>query len=211
LKRLLVFFALFAAPACNVIPAHQSALASAVPSVVKLHITDSGGICSGVILDAAKGRVVSNKHCVSQDPDRVYPVTLHDGRTTTAKVVGVSKDIDIAVFEIAERSGLTQARVATTPPVLGDQVYAVGHPYGFEWSVSRGIVSFVSRTIPEYGRYIQTDAAVNPGNSGGALFNEEGALIGIPSMGRVAFGGAQIGLNFAISIADALAAIHLIG
>jgi serine protease Do len=211
LKKLLAVVVTFAVVSCGFLPRHQSALASAVPSVVLLHITDSGGVCSGVIVDADKGHVISNKHCVSGDPEKVYPVALHAGRETTATVVAVSPDIDIAVFEIAEREGLTQARVADVPPVVGDRVYAVGHPYGFEWSVTSGIVSYVTRAIPEYGRYIQTDAPVNPGNSGGALFNESGELIGIPSMGRVAFGGAQIGLNFAISIADALAVVLLIG
>lgn len=191
---------------CQSTPERANSVASAMATVVKIKIGDEG-LCSGVIIDARRGLVVSNRHCVSIDDKMVYEVELHDGRTGTATVVGTSKVRDIAVFRISIVEGLREAVIATEPLRAGDWVFAIGHPHGLHWSVSLGIVSYVKRNIPDWGDYMQIDTAVNPGNSGGGLFNERGELVGIPSMGRVAFGGAQIGLNFAISVEDALASV----
>ena len=153
---------------------------------------------SGFIV-SADGLVLTNAHVVA-DASKVT-VRLTDGRELEAKVIGVDKKTDIAVLRI-DAKGLPTVKIgnpATTR--VGEWVVAIGSPYGFENTVTAGIVSAKSRSLPDenYVPFIQTDAAVNPGNSGGPLFNLAGEVIGINAQIYSRSGGYQ-GLSFAIPI-----------
>ena len=134
---------------------------------------------SGVIV-SEQGLVLTSRHIIS-DADEIL-VLLHDGRSGLARVIGSDADTDLAVLEIdldrlqaIELGNPDQTRV-------GDIVLAIGNPYGFGHSVSQGIVSAVGRyglRLSTYEDFIQTDAAINRGNSGGALVDTEGRLLGI--------------------------------
>ncbi len=156
------------------------------------------GVGSGFIIDP-NGIVLTNAHVVD-GADNVN-VKLTDKREFTAKVLGVDKTTDIAVLKIDAKN---LPAVKTGDPAqtkVGSWVVAIGQPFGFENTVTSGIVSAKSRALPEdsYVRFIQTDAAVNPGNSGGPLFNLKGEVIGINSQIFSRSGGSQ-GLAFAIPI-----------
>jgi len=136
------------------------------------------GVGSGFIIDP-NGIVLTNAHVVD-GADNVN-VKLTDKREFTAKVLGVDKTTDIAVLKIDAKN---LPAVKTGDPgetKVGSWVVAIGQPLGFENTVTSGIVSAKSRALPEdsYVRFIQTDAAVNPGNSGGPLLNRQGQVIGI--------------------------------
>jgi serine protease Do len=153
---------------------------------------------SGFIIDP-NGIVLTNAHVV--DGASNVNVKLTDKREFTAKVLGVDKTTDIAVLKIDAKN---LPAVKTGDPAqtkVGSWVVAIGQPFGFENTVTSGIVSAKSRALPEdsYVRFIQTDAAVNPGNSGGPLFNLKGEVIGINSQIFSRSGGSQ-GLAFAIPI-----------
>ncbi|MGH8174548.1 MAG: Do family serine endopeptidase [Rhodanobacteraceae bacterium] len=152
---------------------------------------------SGVIVDATKGYVLTNNHVVEGADD--IAVTVPDGRTVKAKVLGTDPDTDLAVLEIpAER--LTALPIADSSKLrVGDFVVAVGDPFALGQSVSSGIVSALGRTGLGSGvqNFIQTDASINPGNSGGALVNLRGELIGINSK-ILSPSGGNIGIGFAI-------------
>ena len=156
---------------------------------------------SGVIVDAARGLVLTNNHVV-EDADEVS-VTLADGRTLTAEFVGNDADTDIALMRIPAQN-LTAIPVANSDRLqIGDFVVAVGNPFGVGQTVTSGIVSAVGRNnLPGAGfqNFIQTDASINPGNSGGALVNLNGELVGINTASfnpRGSMAG-NIGLGFAI-------------
>ncbi len=160
--------------------------------------TPSRGEGSGFIV-SADGIVLTNAHVVADASE--VTVRLTDGREFKAKVVGSDQKTDIAVLRIDARN-LPTVRIgnpATTR--VGEWVVAIGSPYGFENTVTAGIVSAKSRSLPDgtYVPFIQTDAAVNPGNSGGPLFNLAGEVIGINSQIYSRTGGYQ-GLAFAIPI-----------
>ena len=158
----------------------------------------SRGEGSGFIV-SADGVVLTNAHVVA-DASTVT-VRLTDGRDFVAKVVGVDPKTDIAVLRI-EAKGLPTVRIGNpTNTRVGEWVVAIGSPYGFENTVTAGIVSAKSRSLPDgtYVPFLQTDAAVNPGNSGGPLFNLAGEVIGINSQIYSRTGGYQ-GLSFAIPI-----------
>ncbi len=153
---------------------------------------------SGFIV-SADGVVLTNAHVVA-DANKVT-VRLTDGRELVAKVVGIDKKTDVAVLRI-DAKGLPTVKIGNPAATrVGEWVVAIGSPYGFENSVTAGIVSAKSRALPEenYVPFIQTDAAVNPGNSGGPLFNLAGEVIGINSQIYSRTGGYQ-GLSFAIPI-----------
>src|SRR4051812_22304181 len=153
---------------------------------------------SGVIIDAAKGYVVTNNHVVEGADD--ISVTLHDGRTLAAKLVGTDPDTDVAVIQIPAEN-LSAIPVADSSKVrMGDFVIAVGDPFGVGQSATSGIVSGVNRTGlggRGFQNFIQTDAPINPGNSGGALVNLRGELVGINSQIYSTSGGSN-GIGFAI-------------
>lgn len=160
------------------------------------------GMGSGFIV-SADGTILTNAHVV-EDADEVT-VKLNDKREFKAKVLGADKASDVAVLKI-DAKDLPFVRVGTSAPTkVGEWVLAIGSPFGFESSASAGIVSAKSRSLPDgsYVPFIQTDVAVNPGNSGGPLFNMNGEVIGINSQIYSRSGGYQ-GLSFAIPIEVAM-------
>ena len=156
------------------------------------------GVGSGFIV-SADGVILTNAHVV--DGADEVDVKLTDKREFTAKVLGVDKTTDIAVLKIAARD-LPYVRIGDPKATkVGEWVVAIGQPFGFENTVTAGIVSAKSRSLPgdSYVPFIQTDAAVNPGNSGGPLFNLKGEVIGVNSQIFSRSGGFQ-GLAFAVPI-----------
>jgi serine protease Do len=156
------------------------------------------GVGSGFIV-SADGVILTNAHVV--DDAEEVSVKLTDKREFTAKVLGVDKTTDIAVLKI-QASGLPYVKVGDPKTTkVGEWVVAIGQPFGFENTVTSGIVSAKSRSLPgdSYVPFIQTDAAVNPGNSGGPLFNLKGEVIGVNSQIFSRSGGFQ-GLAFAVPI-----------
>ena len=153
---------------------------------------------SGVIVDAAKGYVLTNNH-VTQGADDIE-VTLHDNRTVKARVIGSDPDTDLTVLQIPAENLQALTLAASKNLRVGDFVVAVGDPFGLGQTVTSGIVSALDRTGLSRGGYqnfIQTDASINPGNSGGALVNLRGELVGINSM-IFSPSGASVGIGFAI-------------
>ncbi|HEY3589172.1 MAG TPA: serine endoprotease DegP [Buttiauxella sp.] len=154
---------------------------------------------SGVIIDAAKGYVVTNNHVV--DNATKIQVSLSDGRKFEAKVVGKDPRSDIALLQLQDPKNLTAIKMADSDALrVGDYTVAIGNPYGLGETVTSGIVSALGRTglnIENYENFIQTDAAINRGNSGGALVNLNGELIGI-NTAILAPDGGNIGIGFAI-------------
>jgi serine protease Do len=160
------------------------------------------GLGSGFIV-SDDGYIITNAHVV-ENADAVT-VRLTDRREFKAKVIGKDKQTDIAVLKIEGR-GLPTVKLGKSADAnVGEWVAAIGSPFGFENSVSAGIVSAKNRPLPDssYVNFIQTDVAVNPGNSGGPLFNLAGEVIGINSQIYSRSGGFQ-GISFAIPIEVAL-------
>lgn len=154
---------------------------------------------SGVIIDAANGIVVTNHHVI--DGGRAFTVDLPDGRFFDAELVGADEATDIAVLRV-RGTGLVQvSQVDSDELRTGDLAFAVGYPLGLDQTLTMGVVSGLNRT----GRgdtiedYIQTDAAVNSGNSGGPLLDSRGRLIGInTSILSGSMGGGNDGIAFAV-------------
>jgi serine protease Do len=156
------------------------------------------GLGSGFIVEA-DGVILTNAHVVD-GADEVR-VRLSDRREFKGKVLGVDHPSDIAVVKI-DAKGLPVVKLGDPAKVrVGEWVLAIGSPFGFENTATVGIVSATSRSLPDgtYVPFIQTDAAVNPGNSGGPLFNMRGEVIGINSQIYSRTGGYQ-GIAFAIPI-----------
>jgi serine protease Do len=156
------------------------------------------GLGSGFIV-RSDGVVLTNAHVVS-DADEVT-VKLTDKREFKAKVVGIDKLSDVAVLKI-DAENLPTVKIGNPQEArVGEWVVAIGSPFGFENTVTAGIISAKSRSLPDEGfvPFLQTDVAVNPGNSGGPLFNLNGEVIGINSQIFSRSGGYQ-GLSFAIPI-----------
>ncbi|MBL8491261.1 MAG: DegQ family serine endoprotease [Rhodocyclaceae bacterium] len=158
----------------------------------------SRGVGSGFIV-SPEGTILTNAHVVA-DADEVT-VRLSDKREFKAKVVGIDRLTDVAVLRIDAR-GLPTVKVGDSGQArVGEWVMAIGSPFGFESSVTAGIISAKARTLPDEGYvpFMQTDVAINPGNSGGPLINARGEVIGINSQIYSRSGGYQ-GLSFAIPI-----------
>ncbi len=156
------------------------------------------GLGSGFVV-GSDGVILTNAHVV-EGADEVK-VKLSDRREFKGKVVGIDKQTDIAVVRI-DAKGLPTVKLGDPSKIrVGEWVLAIGSPFGFENTATAGIVSGTSRSLPEgtYVPFIQTDAAVNPGNSGGPLFNLKGEVIGINSAIYSRTGG-YMGLAFAIPI-----------
>ena len=156
------------------------------------------GFGSGFIVKP-DGVVLTNAHVVA-DADEVT-VKLTDKREFKAKVIGADKVSDVAVIKIDAKE-LPTVKIGDSKGIrVGEWVVAIGSPFGFENTVTAGIVSAKSRTLPDEGYvpFLQTDVAINPGNSGGPLFNLRGEVIGINSQIYSRSGGYQ-GLSFAIPI-----------
>lgn len=155
-----------------------------------------GGIGSGVIMDAA-GYIVTNHHVI--DRAAQLSVTLADGRNVPATIVGADPTSDLAVLKI-DASNLTAAGWGDSDKLqVGDQVLAIGSPFGLSQTVTSGIVSAKDRRgmdeTHRYRDFLQTDAAVNPGNSGGPLVNMKGEVVGINT---AIVGPTYQGISFAI-------------
>ena len=169
------------------------------PQVPQERINESLG--SGVIIDAAKGYVLTNHHVIENADD--VQVTLADGRTVKAEFLGSDRDTDIALIRIPAEK-LTALPLGDSDQLrTGDRVLAIGNPFGFSQTVTSGIVSAVGRSGIRglgYQNFIQTDASINPGNSGGALVNLAGQLVGINTASFNPQGSmaGNIGLGLAI-------------
>jgi Do/DeqQ family serine protease len=153
---------------------------------------------SGVIVDAARGIVVTNHHVV-KDAERIM-VGLKDRRVLKAEVVGVDPGTDIAVLRIPPER-LKAVKWGDSEALnVGDFVVAIGNPFGIGQTVTSGIVSALGRTglnMEGYEEFIQTDASINPGNSGGALVNLAGELVGI-NTAIIGPSGGNVGIGFAV-------------
>lgn len=212
------------------VASYREAVARATPSVVNIYtaklvpqrstrlndpllrrfLAPSGGaqrversLGSGVIM-SVDGHIITNNHVIA-DADAIQ-VALHDGRTAQASVIGSDPATDLAVLKI-DLPGLNPAEPANSDAIsVGDVVLAIGNPYGFGHSVSQGIISGLGRyglQLSAYEDYIQTDASIHLGNSGGALIDSSGHLVGINTLIFTANGGSGnmtstgIGINLA--------------
>jgi Do/DeqQ family serine protease len=164
------------------------------------------GTGSGVIVDAEKGYIVTNHHVIA-DAD-VISVSLQDGREFTAKLLGSDASTDVALLEI-EGDNLQELEFADIEDLrVGDYVVAVGNPFGLGQTVTQGIVSALGRSglnNDNYEDFIQTDAAINMGNSGGALVDLEGRLVGI-NTAIISGTGTNAGIAFAVPV-DMIASV----
>src|SRR6266436_5202219 len=165
-----------------------------------------GGVGSGFIF-ASDGQILTNAHVVA----KARQVTLADGRTFDASLVGSEPDVDIALLRIGA-DHLPVAELGRGPLRVGQLVIAVGNPYGLNWTVTAGVVSALGRTLQAPGTrkmtdLIQTDTSINPGNSGGPLVDSSGRVVGITT----AMMPMAQGLGFSIpldTIKSALARIY---
>lgn len=194
------------------------AVEEAGPSVVNIHgrktlkpdqndlastEREVNGMGTGVVIDE-RGYILTNFHVV--DGVVRIQVTLHDGRTLVGRQVAHDTKTDLAIIKVDVPEKLAVIRMGTSSDLLvGESVIAVGNAYGYEHTVTRGIVSALHRPVQvsdtqKYHDLIQTDASINPGNSGGPLMNIDGDVIGINVAVRV---GAQ-GIGFAIPIDEAM-------
>jgi len=183
----------------------EAAIARIEPAVVELQVTTAQGqqIGSGVIIDT-NGDIVTNNHVVSGEQTIV--VILSNGSTEQAQLVGTAAADDLAVVRIQPFAHMTVAQIGdSTKLAVGQEVLAIGNPLGITETATKGIVSALNRSVTEstgttISNAIQTDAAVNPGNSGGALVNLQGQLIGIPTLTAVntESNTAANGVSFAI-------------
>jgi serine protease Do len=172
-----------------------------------------GGLGSGVIVrrDGDTVYVISNNHVVGEADE--INIVLSDGREFAAEIVGTDERTDLALVSFETSQDVPIARLGDSEDLeVGDWVLAIGNPFGFESTVTAGIISALRRE-PEPGSpiagftdYIQTDAAINPGNSGGALVNLDGDVVGINTWIASRSGG-NVGLGFAIPINNTKRAI----
>ncbi|OMQ23616.1 MULTISPECIES: serine endoprotease DegQ [Serratia] len=157
------------------------------------------GLGSGVIIDAEKGYILTNNHVIS-NADKIS-IQLNDGREYEAKLLGRDEQSDIALLQVSGAKNLTAVKVADSDKLrVGDFAVAVGNPFGLGQTATSGIISALGRSglsLEGLENFIQTDASINRGNSGGALVNLNGELIGI-NTAILAPGGGNIGIGFAI-------------
>jgi serine protease Do len=157
------------------------------------------GLGSGFII-ASDGLILTNAHVV--DGASEVNVKLTDKREFRAKVLGLDKDTDVAVLKVDAKGLPTVKTGDPSRTQVGEWVLAIGSPFGFENSATAGVVSARARSLPGEGYvpFLQTDVAVNPGNSGGPLFNLAGEVVGINSQIYSSQGGGYMGISFAIPI-----------
>ena len=196
------------------------AVQAAAPSVVNIHgrktvraesasfgaaesVRQVNGMGTGIVIDS-RGYIITNYHVVEGVSN--IQVSLHDERSAVARLVAHDPKTDLAIIRIDSKEPLPVIRFGTSCDLMkGEPVIAVGNAYGYEHTVTRGIISALHRQVQvsddqKYGDLIQTDASINPGNSGGPLMNIDGQVIGINVAVRV---GAQ-GIGFAIPIDEAM-------
>ena len=170
-----------------------------VPSIDRIQETSSLG--SGVIVDAEHGLILTNNHVI-KDAYQIN-VTLTDGRELNAEIIGRDPDTDVAVIQVPAED-LVQVPMADSGTLrVGDFVVAIGNPFGLGQTVTSGIVSALGRSglgIESIEDFIQTDASINVGNSGGALVNLRGELVGINTAIYGAGNQGNIGIGFAIPV-----------
>lgn len=161
-----------------------------------------GGLGSGVIV-SPQGYILTNNHVI-EEADEIE-VVLNDGRKSVAKVIGTDPDSDLAVLKV-ELDKLPTIVLGNADALrVGDQVLAIGNPFGVGQTVTSGIVSALGRNqlgINTFENFIQTDAAINPGNSGGALVDTNGNLLGI-NTAIYSRSGGSMGIGFAIPVTTA--------
>ncbi len=172
-----------------------------LPSIERIQETSSLG--SGVIIDAEQGYILTNHHVI-EDAYQIT-VTLTDGREMKAEIIGRDPDTDIAVIRIPAEDLKSVVLSDSNRIRVGDFVVAIGNPFGLGQTVTSGIVSALGRSglgIESYEDFIQTDASINLGNSGGALVNLRGELVGINTaiFGAGNGNAGSIGIGFAIPI-----------
>lgn len=159
------------------------------------------GLGSGVIVDADKGYIVTNHHVIN-GADKIA-VQLHDGRELSAELIGSDEMSDIALLKIEKTKNLTAIQLADSDNLrVGDFAVAIGNPFGLGQTVTSGIISALGRSglnIENFENFIQTDAAINSGNSGGALVNLNGELVGI-NTAILGPNGGNVGIGFAIPV-----------
>jgi len=204
-------------------PGFATAVAKAAPAVVNIYstkITQRSPLCripayralcevfpgrqqlqnslgSGVIV-REDGYVLTNKHVVDGADEII--VMFANNQTTTANVIGTDQHTDLAVIKVAASGLPVIQELGDDQPRVGDVALAIGNPFGLGHSVSQGIISAFSRALitnSPYDDFIQTDAAISPGNSGGALVDYQGRLLGINTMIYSQSGGSE-GIGFAI-------------
>ena len=194
----------------QILPSLAPMLAKVLPAVVSIYVegdqaTRRGhtrpfeAIGSGVIINAAKGYVLTNNHVI--DAARRIRVQLEDGREYSARLVGRDAASDIALLQLLDARDLTEIKLADSDRLrVGDFAVAVGNPFGLGQTATAGIISALGRSgLQREGleNFIQTDASINSGNSGGALLNLKGELVGI-NTAILAPSGGNIGIGFAI-------------
>jgi putative serine protease PepD len=203
----------------------EKVAASVLPSVVKINVRGSQGEGSGSgIIISSDGEILTNNHVASVGEGGEMSVSFNDGTAKRATILGTDPLTDLAVIKAQDVSGLQPATIGrSTSVAVGENVVAIGSPFGLEATVTSGIVSAVNRPVsvgssegeqspgsapPQDTTYpaIQTDAAINPGNSGGPLVDLNGDVVGINSSIRTASSGVEsggsIGLGFAIPITN---------
>jgi putative serine protease PepD len=200
----------------------EEAATNVLPSVVKIYATSrqGSGSGSGIIL-TGDGEILTNNHVIELAADGgKIAVSFDDGTSANATIVGRDPLTDLAVIKASDVSGLKPATMGTSSDLqVGQQVVAVGAPFGLESTVTTGIVSALNRPVTTQGATaddpatvfpaVQTDAAINPGNSGGPLVDLSGHVVGIDSAIKTVPGSdgdqsGSIGLGFAIPVDDAL-------
>ncbi len=194
---------------------------SVLPSVVKINVVGAQGQGSGSgLILCPDGEILTNHHVVAVAADGgQLTVSFDDGSAAEAEIIGTDPLTDLAVIQAQDASGLTPAQLGESANLdVGEEVIAVGSPFGLEATVTTGIVSALNRPV-SVGRSgpdaldttypaIQTDAAINPGNSGGPLVNMDGEVVGVNSSIRTTSSstspGGSIGLGFAIPLGKVL-------
>lgn len=174
-------------------------------------VVPQSSLGSGFIIDAAKGYIVTNNHVV-KDAEEVR-VTFHDDETIKAEVLGRDEKTDLALLKVQTKKKLQAVGFGDSDSLrVGDWVLAIGNPFGLGGTVTAGIVSARQRDINAgpYDDFIQTDASINRGNSGGPMFNLRGEVIGI-NTAIFSPSGGSVGIGFAIPSALARGVIAQLG
>ena len=153
---------------------------------------------SGFVVDAAKGYIITNNHVIENAEE--INVTLQDNTTIKAKLLGTDSKTDLAVIKVETKHKLTDVKLGDSDVMrVGDPVLAIGNPFGLGGTVTSGIISARARNINAgpYDDFLQTDASINRGNSGGPMFNMKGEVIGI-NTAIFSPSGGSVGIGFAI-------------
>lgn len=221
LLSVVAFLVFLADPTCVVAASPAGMIERLLPGVVRITVhklesgaerADAASFGSGFIIDRT-GYVVTNQHVVDGAYEIV--VTLNDGTIHHAKLIGTGRDVDLAVLKIEAAQELQPLAFGDSNEArIGDEVFAIGNPYGIGTTVTRGIISAVNRDLNRsmFDSYIQTDAAINRGNSGGPLVSGNGEVVGVNTAyyrGLMEKSGS-IGLGFAIPSAVVKSLVDLI-